>query len=88
MASTVCMFWEKYEAIKVNQKKICIKIQVITKATAMITASSGFTLMPRVSSSKNLSRPALWAGMGDFFSRFFSLLLLMVVVSLALFYTS
>jgi len=59
-------------------------MQNSTNATAKVTASSGFTLMPLVSSSKNLSRPALWAGMGDLLSRFFSLLLLMVVVSLAL----
>ena len=64
------------------------RMQVSTKATAMITASSGLTFMPSVSSSKNLNKPALWAGMGDFLSRFLSLLLLMVVVSSALFYTS
>jgi len=56
-----------------------VKMQVITSATPMPTASSGFTFMPCVSSSKNLSRPALWAGMGDFLSRFFSLFLLMAV---------
>ena len=54
-------------------------MQVITSATPMPTASSGFTFMPSVSSSKNLSRPALWAGMGDLLSRFFSLFLLMAV---------
>jgi len=63
-------------------------MQTITNATAMATASSGFTFIPRVSSSKNLSSPALCIGMGDFLSRFFSLFVLMVVVSLALFYTS
>jgi len=62
-------------------------MQTSTNATARITAISGFTLMPLVSSSKNLNKPALWAGMGDLLSRFFSLLLLMVVASLALFYT-
>jgi len=73
------MFWKpEYGTVKAYLKKTCIKMQVITKATAIITASSGFTLMPRVSSSKNLSRPALWAGMGDFLSRFFSLFVLMV----------
>lgn len=42
-----------------------------------ITTSSGFTLIPRVSSSKNLRRPALAAGMGAFLSLFFSLLVIM-----------
>ena len=63
-------------------------MQASTNATPMTTASSGFTLIPLVSSSKNLSSPAPWAGIGALLSRLFSLLLLMVVVSLALFYTS
>lgn len=53
-------------------------MQAITSATAKITASSGLTLMPRVSSSKNLNSPALWGGMGDLLSRFFPFLLLMI----------
>ena len=36
--------------------------------------------MPLVSSSKNLSSPALWAGIGDFLSPFFFFLLLMMVL--------
>jgi hypothetical protein len=55
-------------------------MQVIISATAKIIASSGFTFMPLVSSSKNLSSPALWAGIGDFLSPFFFFLLLMVVL--------
>jgi hypothetical protein len=53
-------------------------MQVIISATAKIMASSGFTFMPLVSSSKNLSSPALWAGIGDFLSPFFFFLLLMI----------
>jgi hypothetical protein len=53
-------------------------MQIIISATAKNTASSGFTFMPLVSSSKNLSSPALWAGIGDFLSPFFFLLLLMI----------
>lgn len=63
--------------VNVYLKKICAKMQVIIRATAKIMANSGFTFMPLVSSSKNLSSPALWAGIGAFFSRFFSLFLLM-----------
>ena len=55
-------------------------MQVIISATAKITASSGFTFMPLVSSSKNLSSPALWAGIGDFLSTFFLFLVLMMVL--------
>jgi len=76
-----------HRTVGAYSKNIWAKMQTSTSATARITASSGFTLMPLVSSSKNLNKPALWAGIGDFLSRFFSLLLLMVVVSLALFYT-
>ncbi len=57
-------------------------MQVIISATAKITASSGFTFMPLVSSSKNLSSPALWAGIGDFLSPFFFFLLLMMALFL------
>jgi len=74
-----------YRTVSAYRKNTWAKMQTSTNATAMVTASSGFTLMPLVSSSKNLNRPALWAGMGDFLSLFFSLLRLMVVVSLALF---
>ena len=45
-------------------------INVIAKATRI----SGLTLTPSVSSSKNLSNPALAAGIGDDFSFFFFLL--------------
>jgi len=72
----------EYRTVSAYLKNTWAKMQTSTNATAMITASSGFTLMPLVSSSKNLNNPALWAGIGDFLSRFFSLLLLMVVVSL------
>lgn len=41
--------------------------------------SSGLIFMPLVSSSKNLSRPALAAGIGALLSRLFSLLLLLMV---------
>ena len=74
----------EYRTVSAYAKNAWAKIQIRTNATPMITASSGLTLMPLVSSSKNLNKPALWAGIGDFLSRFFSLLLLMVVVSLAL----
>lgn len=53
-------------------------MQTIINATAKNIASSGFTFTPLVSSSKNLSSPALWAGIGDFLSRFFLFLLLMM----------
>jgi hypothetical protein len=55
-------------------------MQVIISAIAKIMASSGFTFMPLVSSSKNLSSPALWAGIGDFLSPFLFFLLLMIVL--------
>jgi len=54
-------------------------MQATISATAEITASSGFTFMPLVSSSKNLSSPALWAGIGAFLSPFFFFVLLMTV---------
>ena len=54
-------------------------MQATISATAKITASSGFTFTPLVSSSKNLSSPALWAGIGAFLSPFFLFLLLMMV---------
>ena len=63
--------------VEAYQKKTCAKIQTIISATPKIMANSGFTFMPLVSSSKNLSSPALWAGIGAFLSRFFSLFLLM-----------
>ena len=56
-------------------------MHAIISATAKITTNSGLTFMPRVSSSKNRSRPALCAGMGALLSRFFSLFLLMAVAS-------
>ena len=65
------------ELLGAYEKKAWARMQAIINATPIITASSGLTLMPLVSSSKNLSSPALWAGMGDLLSRFFSLLLLM-----------
>ena len=55
-------------------------MQTIISATAKITANSGFTFTPLVSSSKNLNSPALWAGIGDFLSRFFPFFLLMMVL--------
>ena len=56
-------------------------MQTSTNATPIITASSGLIFIPLVSSSKNRSRPALWAGIGDVLSRLFSLFLLMVFLS-------
>lgn len=55
-------------------------MQATISATAKITASSGFTFMPLVSSSKNLSSPALWAGIGALLSPFFFFLLLMMIL--------
>jgi len=55
-------------------------MQAIISAIARIMANSGFTFMPLVSSSKNLSSPALWAGIGAFLSLFFDFLLLMMVL--------
>ena len=52
-------------------------MQVTISAIARIMASSGFTFMPLVSSSKNLNSPALWLGIGAVLSPFFFLLLLM-----------
>jgi len=54
-------------------------MQASISTTANITANSGFTLIPRVSSSKNLSSPALAAGMGARLSLFFSLLLIVTI---------
>jgi len=48
---------------------------MIISAIDRKTRISGLTLTPSVSSSKNLSSPALAAGMGDFFSFFFLLLM-------------
>ena len=52
------------------------KIANTTNATVKIITISGLTFTPRVSSSKNRSRPALCIGIGAFFSRFFFRLLL------------
>lgn len=54
-------------------------MQTIISVIARITANSGFTFTPLVSSSKNLSSPALWAGIGALLSRFFLFLLLIMV---------
>jgi hypothetical protein len=43
------------------------------RVTANATAISGLILIPWVSSSKKRSSPALAAGMGELFSRLFSL---------------
>jgi hypothetical protein len=61
-------------------------MHAIISVIARIMVNSGFTFMPLVSSSKNLSSPALWAGIGAFLSSFFLLLLLIVAVSLCWFY--
>ena len=56
-------------------KKIWANMQIAIKTTPKITTNSGFTLKPWVSSSKNLSKPALAAGIGDpSLRRFFRLL--------------
>lgn len=60
-------------------------MQTIISVIARIMVNSGFTFMPLVSSSKNLSSPALWDGIGAFLSPFFFLLLLIVAVSLCWF---
>ena len=49
---------------------------MIMKAAVKIVRSSGLTLMPSVSSSKNLSKPAPCAGIGADLSLFFFLLML------------
>jgi len=54
-------------------KNIFARIAANMNATARITTSSGRTLMPFVSSSKNRSNPALAAGMGELLSLFFFL---------------
>ena len=43
----------------------------ITRTTERATTTSGLILIPEVSSSKNLSSPALEAGIGDLFLSFF-----------------
>ena len=53
--------------------RIRIRIETTIKVMEMASTTSGLTLMPRVSSSKKRSRPALEAGMGA--SRFLFLLL-------------
>jgi len=52
-------------------------MQASISAAVKIMTSSGFILMPWVSSPKKRSRPALAAGIGPLFSRFFCLLLLL-----------
>lgn len=54
-------------------------MQVSISPVAKITISSGFILMPWVSSSKKRSRPALAAGTEALFSRLFCLLLLLLL---------
>ena len=44
-----------------------IKIEIAIKAPVTPRTTSGFTFTPLVSSSKNLSKPALEAGNGAFF---------------------
>jgi hypothetical protein len=56
------------------QKNMFARTQTITSATANPMRISGLTLIPSVSSSKNLSRPALAAGIGADFSFFFLLI--------------
>lgn len=46
------------------QKNTRAKMQIAINATAAITRTSGLILTPSVSSSKNLSKPALEAGKG------------------------
>ena len=57
------------------------KIANTTNATVKIITISGLTFTPRVSSSKNRSRPALCIGIGAFFSRFFFRVLLIMMAS-------
>ena len=44
-----------------------IRMEIAIKAPVTPRTTSGFTLTPLVSSSKNLSKPALEAGNGAFF---------------------
>lgn len=44
-----------------------IRMEIAIKAPVTPSTTSGFTLTPLVSSSKNLSKPALEAGNGAFF---------------------
>ena len=48
-------------------KMTLIKIEIAIKAPVTPRTTSGFTFTPLVSSSKNLSKPALEAGNGAFF---------------------
>lgn len=48
-------------------KAILIIIEIPMRAPVIPSITSGFTFTPRVSSSKNLSNPALEAGNGAFF---------------------
>ena len=50
-------------------------MHTIIKAMEAAMRSSGLTLMPSVSSSKNLNKPALAAGIGPELSFFFFLLM-------------
>ena len=52
-------------------KKTVAKMLPTIRAMAMITANSGLTLTPLVSSSKNLRSPAPWAGIRASACRFF-----------------
>src|SRR4030042_184223 len=59
-----------------TQKNTFAKTDTITRVTAKTIRSSGLILTPSVSSSKNLSKPALAAGIGLLLSFFFLLILL------------
>jgi hypothetical protein len=55
---------------------MCARMHTIINAIAKPISISGLTLTPSVSSSKNLSKPALAAGIGDSFFFFFLLIFL------------
>jgi hypothetical protein len=55
-------------------------MHTIIRATEDAMSSSGLTLMPSVSSSKNLSNPALAAGIGPDLLFFFFLLILITQI--------
>lgn len=63
---------------RLHMKKIFAKADMTIKTTEKTRRTSGLILMPSVSSSKNLSKPALAAGIGPVLSLFFLLILLIL----------
>ncbi len=64
---TIFSYQLKLLVIFYTGKTILMIIEIPMRAPVIPSMTSGFTLTPRVSSSKNLNNPALDAGNGAFF---------------------